>query len=260
MWLGSLALAGIPPFAGFFSKDLILESAFMAPGGGGWPFYLLGTLAAMLTAVYGFRVIFLAFHSSGEDAPVKPAGKNAFHAHESPWVMLLPMLPLAAGAVAAGYALLPLTQLEWWRGALAIAPGHTALHAAHHAPAVVKFLPLVLAIGGITLSYYMFAAHRSWGRRAAGTFSLAYAVSLNKWYVDELYAFAVVRPIQGLARLLATWGDARGVDGLVNGAAHTVRGFALWLRGAQTGYVYHYAFAMLLAVTVGLGLLLWKAL
>jgi len=125
---------------------------------------------------------------------------------------------------------------------------------------VVKFLPLVLAIGGITLLYYMFAAHRSWGWRAAGTFSLAYAVSFNKWYVDELYAFAVVRFIQGLARLLAMWGDARGVDGLVNGAAHTVRGFALWLWGAQTGYVYYYVFAMLLAVTVGLGLLLWKAL
>lgn len=259
MWLGSLALAGIPPFAGFFSKDLILESAFMAPHGAGIPLYLIGSLAAFLTAVYGFRIIFMAFNGEFQDH--SKHGHHAFeHAHESPWVMLAAMAPLAVGAVVAGYLLSGMSHLEWWAGAIAIAEEHSALEAAHHSPFIVKYFPLLLALTGIGLSYYFFAKHREKAKEAAETFSLAYAISLNKWFVDELYDFIWVRPTAAIARLLAYVGDRILIDGTVNGTARVVWESGLKLRNTQTGYVYHYGFVMLLALVAALAYLLWGTL
>ncbi len=287
MWLGSLALAGIPPFAGYFSKDLILESAFAAPGGAGLPLYAIGTFAAMLTAIYGFRIIFMSFHNKEahahahhEETPkpksLKHKSKKAVAStehrtldtgyshhhtpHESPWLMLAPMVLLAFGAVLSGYLLKNMGTLEWWQGAIVIDHAHTALHDAHHIPEFFKKLPLILAISGITLSFYLFADYREIPKRIAGTFSLAYAVSLNKWFIDELYNFMWVRPTKAIALLLAEYGDKRTIDGLINGTARTTKDFGTWLRGSQTGYLYHYAFAMLVALTLGLGYLLWKVL
>jgi NADH-quinone oxidoreductase subunit L len=286
MWLGSLALAGIPPFAGFFSKDLILESAFAAPNGAGMPLYMLGTLAAALTAVYGFRIIFMSFHGPlphtaehhVEDVKhAKRARKtgnietlkhiqNDPHAHghadhhtphESPWMMIIPMLPLGLGAVLSGYLLSNMGTLEWWQGAIVIDHAHNALHASHHIPEFAKMLPLLLAICGITLAYYLFAERRDIPRKIAHTFTLGYAISLNKWYIDELYNFVWVKPTHALARALAEYGDKRTIDGLLNGGAATVRDFGQWLRLGQTGYVYHYGLTMLIAITIGLGYLLW---
>ncbi|RYG59043.1 MAG: NADH-quinone oxidoreductase subunit L, partial [Alphaproteobacteria bacterium] len=276
MWLGSLALAGIPPFAGYFSKDLILESAFAAPGGAGLPLYAIGTFAAMLTAIYGFRIIFMSFHNKDQapevhHAPAKPekkAKKEAVHhddhhhhtPHESPWLMLAPMMLLAVGAVLSGYLLKNMGTIEWWQGAIVIDHAHTALHDAHHIPEFFKKLPLILAICGITLSFYLFAEYRGIPKKIAQTATIPYAISLNKWFIDELYNFVWVRPTKAIALLLAEYGDKRTIDGLINGTAATTRDFGLWLRGAQTGYLYHYAFAMLVALTLGLGYLLWKML
>lgn len=255
MWLGSLALAGIPPFAGFFSKDLILESAFMAPNGWAQPIYLVGTLAAMLTAIYGFRIVFMAFEGKFM------GDKHALeHAHESPRIMLAPMLPLAAGAVLAGVLLTPMGTLEWWQGAIVIHHGHDALHAAHHTPAYAKFAPLILAILGITAAWYLFAEHRNIPRRLARVFSIPYAISLNKWYVDELYDMAVVRPTRWLARWLATAVDRDLIDATVNDTAAGVWQLGSVLRQTQTGNVVHYAFAMVAALVLALGLLLWRVM
>ncbi|NBX85944.1 MAG: NADH-quinone oxidoreductase subunit L, partial [Proteobacteria bacterium] len=259
MWIGSLALAGIPPFAGFFSKDAILESAFMAPDGVGWGLYAVGTLGALLTAIYGFRIVFMAFN--GEFMDKSKHGKEAFaHAHEAPWAMLLPMLPLAVGAVVSGYLLKGMLDIAWWQGAIMILPVHSALENIHHTPLVAKFLPLILAICGITLAWYLFAERREWPRKLAETFTLAYAFSLNKWWVDELYEFVWVRPTALLARGLAKVGDGVVIDGTVNGAAQTVGEMGAWLRQGQTGYLYHYALAMMVAMVVGLGLMLWGIL
>ncbi len=273
MWLGSLALAGIPPFAGFFSKDLVLESAFAAPGGWGIPLYAVGTLAAMLTAIYGFRIIFMSFHNKPktEETHAKPAKakvskKEAHHddhhhtPHESPWIMLAPMMPLAVGAVLAGWLLHNMGTLEWWDGSIVIHHAHSALHDAHHIPEFFKKLPLILAISGITLAFYLFAEYRGIPKRIAQTLPLPYAFSLNKWYIDELYTMLWVKPTASMARFFAEWGDKKGIDGLLNGGAATVKDFGQWLRQGQTGYVYHYAYAMLLALTLGLGYLLWKTM
>ncbi|PZP39654.1 MAG: NADH-quinone oxidoreductase subunit L [Pseudomonas fluorescens] len=282
MWLGSLALAGIPPFAGFFSKDLVLESAFAAPGGFGQPIYMLGTLAALLTAIYGFRIIFMSFHGPEKAheehhtpvaAPAKKSSKKAeakavvahhddYHhtPHESPWLMVGPMLPLAFGAVFSGWLLSSMGTLEWWQGAIFIDHHHSALHDAHHVSPIVKYLPLVLAISGISLAYYLFAKRRDLPKQASETFSIAYAISLNKWYIDELYNFVWVKPTKAIAIMFATVIDKGAIDGLINGTAATIRDFGQWLRQGQTGYVYHYAFAMLVALTLGLAYLLWNVM
>jgi NADH-quinone oxidoreductase subunit L len=268
MWLGSLALAGIPPFAGYFSKDLVLESAFAAPGGWGIPLYAIGTLAAMLTAIYGFRIIFMSFHGPAKKAEVahtktrntKHENTHSHTPHESPWIMLVPMLPLAFGAVLSGWLLHHMGTLEWWDGSIVIHHAHSALHDAHHIPEFFKKLPLILAISGITLAFYLFAEYRGIPKRISQILPIPYAISLNKWYIDEIYNVLWVKPTASVARFFAEWGDKKGIDGLLNGGAATVRDFGQWLRGAQTGYVYHYAYAMLLALTLGLGYLLWKTM
>ncbi len=271
MWLGSLALAGIPPFAGFFSKDLIIESAFAAPGNTGIPLYIIGTLAAALTAIYGFRIIFMSFHNPAKTSEIvhtktpNTKHQNTKHEHtstphESPWTMLAPMLPLALGAVLGGYLLKNMGTLEWWNGAIVIHHAHTALHNAHHIPGWAKALPLVLAVSGIALAFYLFVRHRNIPQRIAQAVPAAYAFSYHKWYIDEAYQVLWVNPTASIAAFFAEWGDKRSIDALLNGGASTVAGFGQWLRQAQTGYVTHYAFAMLLALTLGLGYLLWKVM
>jgi NADH-quinone oxidoreductase subunit L len=133
MLIGSLALAGIPPFAGFFSKDFILESALMSGGTLGTAMYTLGVVAALMTAFYSFRLMFMVFN--GASRADKKVLQNA---HESPWVMLAPMLVLCVGAVFAGWLGYSMTHTEWWHGAIVIDPAHVGTVMAHHTPAFYK--------------------------------------------------------------------------------------------------------------------------
>jgi NADH-quinone oxidoreductase subunit L len=271
MWIGSLALAGIPPFAGFFSKDGILESAFMAPDGAGWGLYVAGAIGALLTAIYGFRILFYSFegkphHHEEPHEPHQPETHShaaishasvshmpAHQPHESPWVMLAPMLLLAVGAVTAGYLLKPMLELDWWQGAIAINNyAESGLHNIHHTPAVAKFLPLLLAIGGITLAWYLFAVRREWPKALAESFSIPYALSLNKWYVDELYMLVVQRPLKALAGGLYRLGDGVVIDGALHRLAAEIIGVAQRLRQLQTGQLAHYAMAMVAGLTLAL--------
>lgn len=265
MWVGSLALAGIPPFAGFFSKDLILDASYMAPGSLGAFIYAVGTLAAFLTAIYGFRIIFMAFHG--------PVNYDAHHHHPHPEItkplhfkptpaniMLLAMVPLAVGAILAGMLLKGMSHLGWWQGSIAIAEGHTGLEGAHHSPLLVHLLPGIVGACGIYLSYYLFDKHRAKAKQLARVFVVPYRLSLNKWYIDEIYDVIWVRPTAYLARMLFRVVDGRLIDGLVNFSARTVWDFGVSLRATQTGYVYHYGFVMLLALALGLAYLLWGTL
>lgn len=274
MWLGSLALAGIPPFAGFFSKDAILESAFMAPAGVGLPLYVVGTLGALLTAIYSFRVVFVAFHGESHgDAVVHAKGHGSKHAHTAPhgadghghdahtphesgWILIGPMLPLAAGAVLAGLGLHEMLDLNWWQGAIAIAHEHTALEARHHIPSWAKELPLVLAVSGIGLAFVLFGWMREIPRKMAVALRPLFLFSLNTWYMDELYDALWVRPTRFVANMLAFVFDRFVIDGVVNRTAADVGALGRIFRRSQTGLLTHYAFAMLLALVVGLGLIL----
>ncbi len=253
MWLGSLALAGIPPFAGFFSKDLILESAFMAPNGVGVPLYVAGTIGAFMTAIYGFRIVFRTF-----DGTFTGDKDTLHHAHESPWLMRAPMLLLAVGAVASGYMLHHhMGSLAWWNGAIVIAHAHNALEAAHHIAWFPKYLPLVLAISGVALSFYLFAKRRDLAAAMAREANVLHAISLNKWYIDEIYDVVVVKPVSAISQFLSKVIDQRGIDGIVNGVAADIAKIGTQLRRTQTGHVAHYALAMIVAIVLALGWLVW---
>ncbi len=248
MWIGSLALAGIPFFAGYYSKDLIIESAFAAHTGVGEYAFWAGVAAALLTAFYSGRLIFMTFHG-------KPrASKEVMaHVHESPMVMLIPLGVLALGAIFAGMLFAgPMTgedYKEFWGASILMLENSTAMLDAHHVPLWVKLLPLVLGVFGIALTYQMYIRRTDIPVQLAKTHSALYQFLLNKWYFDELYDFVFVRPSKAIGRFLWTFGDGKVIDGLgPNGVAGRVLVLARRASQLQSGYVYHYAFAMLLGV------------
>ena len=228
--VGCLAIAGFPLLSGFFSKDLILEHVF---AGGSGPLWLVGSLGAGLTALYMFRLLFLTFWGDTRAAP-EVAGRI----HESPHVMTVPLVVLAVLSVVGGYFTLP--------NLLAPLYGH-----AHpHVPLLVKYLPTLLALGGIGVAYWLYvrqpAAAERLGRRFAGVHRLL----LNKYYVDEAYDAVVVRPLMAAADWLWRVWDTRVIDGLVNGTARVVQAGGLFLRFWQTGNVQAYALSLSLGAIV----------
>ena len=253
MWLGSLALMGIPPFAGYFSKDLILEAAFMSEGNLAISLYVLGTLAAFMTAFYSMRVLYLTFHN-------KPRCSKAVldKAHESPFIMLAPMALLAVGAVLSGFMFKSMGTLEWWQGAITIAPQHTALEEAHHIPKFYKYLPLGIVLLAIGFASWMYLGSLKRAQLAAQFLELLHRWAKNRWYIDELYQFMVVNPVTRLARWARVWGDEKGIDRFgPNGAAWLTRFVGGQAQHTQSGYIYHYAFLMISALS---GLLAWMML
>lgn len=248
MWLGSLALAGVPPFAGFFSKDFILESAFMSDTQLGTALYWIGVTAAFMTAFYSFRLLFMTFH--GKDN-VEDEVRD--HAHESPKVMVLPMAFLALGAIFSGYLGMAMTETNWWQGAIVINEAvHIGVVEAHHTPALFKYLPLGVVFVGIILAYFMYFKGSNMPSKLANAFKPLYQFSFRKWYVDELYDTMIVNPLKGLGKALWQGGDVNTIDRLgPNGIAFVTRKTAVLARKVQTGFMYHYAFVMILGL-VGL--------
>lgn len=242
MWIGSLALAGIPLFAGYYSKDMILESAYAAGGVGQFAFWL-GIAAAFMTAFYSWRLLFLTFHG-------KPrASKEVMdHVHESPDIMLAPLVLLALGAVfsgAIGYHVLGMVSPDgdFWQLSIA---SHHILEEAHHVAAWVPVVPLLVALSGIALAWYCYIVNPGLPPKLASTFRPLYLFLLNKWYFDELYDKIFVQPAKRLGQFLWKFGDEKVIDGMaINGSAALTALFAGRVSRFQTGYVYHYAFVTL---------------
>ena len=260
MWIGSLALAGIGipgtsiGFAGFFSKDAIIESSFAAHTGVGTYAFWMGIAAAFMTAFYSWRLLFMTFHG-------KPRcdEKTLAHIHESPKIMLLPLVLLAAGSIfagVAGYSVFVGDGMDaFWGDSIKVLSTHTALVDSHHVPIWVKVLPLAMGVSGIALAYWMYIVNTNLPKALADSFRPLYLFSYNKWYFDELFNAIFVKPAFYLGRGLWKSGDGALIDGVgPDGVAALTKRWAQRASNLQSGYLYHYAFAMLIGIV---GLVTW---
>jgi NADH-quinone oxidoreductase subunit L len=250
MVVGSVALAGIPPFAGYWSKDFILEAAWAADTPVGKFAYVIGVLSAFLTAFYSWRLLILTFHG-------KPRADEHVmaHVHESPLVMTVPLMVLAAGAIFSGVlgasSFVGEEMGAFWSKSILVLDTHEAMLGAHHVPTLISLLPTVVAVAGIALAYLMYMFAPSLPALLAGLMPGVYRFVLNKWYVDELYDFLFVRPAFRVGRAFWQGGDGALIDGIgPDGVAATTVGIAKRVSALQSGYLYHYAFAMLIGVAL----------
>jgi NADH-quinone oxidoreductase subunit L len=244
MFTATLAIAGIPPLAGFFSKDAILFASFQNEIGGRI-LYGLGLLTALLTAFYMFRLIFLTFKG-------KPRyDEKKVHVHESPWSMLGPLVVLAILSVIGGWFALPTFYggsdyfanfLSPVFGGAPEAAGAAAEAAKHQLELILAGVAFGTALLGIAIAYWLYLKNPRKPDELAKSMKPAYTTLLNKYYVDELYAFLVVRPLLWLSTN-AFWKatDVVGIDGTVNGIAHGAAAIGDGVRHSQSGNTRSYA-------------------
>ena len=252
MWIGNLALAGIPPFAGYWSKDAIIAATYASGSWIGLYGFVCTVLAAFLTAFYSWRLLFMTFHGkSRADHHVLE------HAHESPWTMLGPLCVLAIGAVFAGWALnnwfIGADWPHFWNGAIYNGGHNKVIEDLEHLPVWVDYAPLVLGLAGIALAWVMYIGNPLLPVRLAEGFAPVYRFLLNKWYFDELYNAIFVQPAFRLARLFWQVGDITIIDGVPNGVAELTSDGSKQVVRIQTGSLAVYAFAMLIGVVLLVG-------
>jgi NADH-quinone oxidoreductase subunit L len=257
MWIGSLALSGIGipfilgegiGFAGFYSKDALLEASFGAHSTVGFIAYWLGVIAAFMTAFYSGRLMFMTFYG-------KYRGDHHTwdHAHESPPVMLIPLYVLATGATLAGFVAYGWFVGEgwehFWGASIAVKATEEVLHHMHEVPTWVALLPLVAGVSGLGMSYYYYIVSPDMPARTVRMFKPLHALFYNKWYFDELYDAVFVQPSLMIGRFFWKKGDGATIDGLgPDGIAARAVDLAGVLSRFQSGYLYHYAFVMLIGV------------
>ena len=250
MWVGSLALAGLPFFAGYYSKDAIIDSAFAAHTNVGIFAFSMGVAAAALTAFYSWRLIFMTFHG-------KPrADHHAMeHVHESPNVMLIPLYGLALGAIFAGMLFAGhMSGPDWqrfWGHSILVLPRHGAMAGAEAVPFWSKVLPTAVALAGIALAFQFYIRRLDLPAALARMHEPLYQFLLHKWYFDELYNLVFVRGAFAVGLLFWKQGDGRVIDGFgPDGVTSSVVALARRAGRLQTGYLFHYAFAMLIGVVI----------
>ncbi|HHN67950.1 MAG TPA: NADH-quinone oxidoreductase subunit L [Thermopetrobacter sp.] len=248
MLIGTLALTGFPLTAGYFSKDAIIEVAFAAHSGvGTFAFWLL-VAAALMTSFYSWRLMFVTFH--GE---TRASRETLARAHESPPVMLVPLYVLAAGALLAGWLFKDMfigeSEALFWGRALLRGPDNEILHHMHQVPGWVVWSATVMMAAGFAIAWLFYIARPALPEKLATALRPLYRFVLNKWYFDELYERIFVRPAFALGRLFWHGGDRRIIDGLgPDGVSARVLNISSLTSRLQTGYLYHYAFAMLLGL------------
>lgn len=253
MWIGSLALAGMPFFAGYYSKDLILESAFAADSNIGRYAFAMGIAAAIMTAFYSWRLIIMTFHGTPR------ADKETMdHVHESPLVMLAPLAVLATGAVIAGSIFATSfghDHAEFLGESLKVLPENDSVLKAHHVEEWVKLAPLVAGILGIGFAYIVYMFRAGMAAKIVRVFKPLHTLFYNKWFFDEIYTAAFVKPAYVLGRVFWKVGDKAIIDGIgPDGLSATSKSFGGLLSRFQTGYMFHYAFVMMIGL---IGLVSW---
>jgi NADH-quinone oxidoreductase subunit L len=256
MWIGNLALAGIPPLAGSYSKDAIISAAYLAHTNIGTYAFVCTVLAAFLTAFYSWRLLFMTFHGKS-----RMDHHTLEHVHESPLVMLVPLFVLAFGAVFAGVALnnwfIGEEREHFWNHSIFNRPGSEIMHQLERVPTVVELIPLIVAIAGIALAWVMYIRRPELPKKLAKEHRRIYFFLLNKWYFDELYDAIIVKPLMRLARFSWRVGDATIIDGVPNGLAAIAAGGAREAVKMQTGSLAAYAFVMLIGVVVLVGVFMF---
>jgi NADH-quinone oxidoreductase subunit L len=249
MWVGSLALAGVFPFAGYYSKDAILEAAWASDSAIGHYGFWCGLLAAGLTAFYSWRLLIMTFH--GEP---RADHHTMEHVHESPAVMTVPLVLLAIGAAVTGFwfheELLGADWHAFWGNAIQISPANHVLHDMDEVPGWVSLSPSVIGLLGIAVAYVFYMVAPGIPGALASTFGGLYRFLLNKWYFDELYDAVLVRPYMALARTLWQVGDATIIDGVPNGLATLTTDSSRQVVKIQTGSIAVYAFSMLIGLVL----------
>jgi len=251
MVIGTLALTGFPLTAGYFSKDAIIESAYASHNPLAMYGFVMTVLAAGLTSFYSWRLIFKTFHGEPHDQEHYEA------AHESPLWMLIPIGILAAGSILAGF---PFKELfaghgveEFFRESVKMNPH--IIEEMHHIPQSIAFLPTVMMAVGFVVSWLFYLRRPYMPVQLAREHQMLYQFLLNKWYFDELYDLIFVRPAKRIGRFLWKVGDGYIIDGFgPDGVSARVLDVTRNVVRLQTGYLYHYAFAMLIGVA---GLITW---
>ncbi|MBI3782379.1 MAG: NADH-quinone oxidoreductase subunit L [Deltaproteobacteria bacterium] len=253
--IGTLAIAGVPGLAGFFSKDLILAHAFSSSP----VLWLVGLCAAGMTAFYMFRLVFMTFW--GE---CRADEHTKHHIHESPATMTVPLVLLAVLSIVGGYVGLP----EMWawgnRFDAFLAPVFAAAQGGeHHMEMGLEYALMAasvgVAVGGIALAYVLYVARPELPGQIADQAAGAYDLISNKYYVDELYDAVLVQPALKLSNLLWRVVDVGIVDGIVNGSARVVGASSSFWRRWQTGNVEHYAVSMLFGAVLILVFFAWHS-
>jgi NADH-quinone oxidoreductase subunit L len=278
MTAGTLAITGVGivgvgGFAGFYSKDAIIEAAYASSAPWGGYAFFIGVLAALLTSFYSWRLVFLTFfgtprwiqsehiqhsvHKTPEQAGADATG--GYHPHESPWTMLVPLGVLAIGAVFAGFLfhggfIEAETGKEFWANSTLFFNAHL-MHAMHGVPLWVKLASTVAMLTGLGVAAFMYLVSKDAPARLAANFRPLYNFFFNKWYFDELYDLIFVRPAFWLGRLFWKQGDVGIIDRFgPNGSAAAVAFGSRMAVRLQSGYVYTYALVMLLGLV---GLISW---
>ncbi|MFZ2017207.1 MAG: NADH-quinone oxidoreductase subunit L [Methyloceanibacter sp.] len=242
MLIGTLSLTGFPFTAGFMSKDAIIEATYAAHTSVGNYAFVLTLIAAVLTSFYSWRLMFLVF----EGKPREPKEVLA-HAHEPPWTMGLPLVLLGLGALLLGvlfaHLFIGVGQADFWRGSI------VTHEATHEAPTWVMFAPTVAMALGFATAWYFYVTNPLVPFGLSKRFRGAYLFLLNAWYFDALYDTIFVRPAMRLGRFLWKTGDGTIIDGIgPDGVSARVIDIANRAVKLQSGYIYHYAFAMLIGV------------
>jgi NADH-quinone oxidoreductase subunit L len=243
MVIGTLALTGFPLTAGYFSKDAIIEAAFAGKIAFSGYAFVLTVVAAALTSFYSWRLIFKTFHGAPHDRQHYEA------AHESPMVILVPLAVLAIGSLGAGFAFKEVFAghhvAEFFRES--VKQSAAILDAMHHVPAWVAWSPTVMMALGFAVAWYFYLRRPDIPENLAREHDVLYRFLLNKWYFDEIYDAVFVRPAMWLGRLLWKGGDGWLIDGFgPDGVSARVLDVTRNVVRLQTGYLYHYAFAMLI--------------
>jgi NADH-quinone oxidoreductase subunit L len=251
MVIGTLALTGFPFTAGYFSKDAIIESALVSNGTMASYGYAMTLGAAALTAFYSWRLIFKTFHGEPHDREHYEA------AHETAKTMLVPLGLLAFGSIAAGYPALGLFTghgaSEFFRQALSLGSAEKLFESAENLPLMLSLLPTVMMIIGFLIAYQFYIRRPDLPEALARDQNLLYRFLLNKWYFDEIYDFLLVRPTLWIGRLFWKGGDGFIIDGFgPDGVSARVLDVTRNVIRLQTGYLYHYAFAMLIGVAAAI--------